>query len=216
MSQLDMLTMQDHVRAERFATKVLAKHFVFSRVMLRSVLAQYVEICPSQLILSKHEYGKPFMEQRPDVHFNMSHTDGNVAIAVCDSCAVGIDIEQVKRTAPELKAIANRFFHPDECAVLDPLMDDAYVDGFYRIWTQKEAFVKGLGRGIAFGLDQFAVELPAIGQPGGVRCFGSDAPGHDWTLVTHQVEEHLVMALAVEAKDMVLQQRQWPESVKGI
>ena len=59
----------------------------------------------------------------------------------------------------------------------------AYLDGFYRCWTRKEAFVKAHGRGLSLPLDSFDVTLDGSGEPRLERLEGDpDAPAN-WRIL---------------------------------
>ena len=82
--------------------------------------------------------GKPFFEDYPNFHFNISHSENLIAVAVADS-PVGVDIEK-KRDA-NLK-IAQRFFTEEE----KNFVKDS--DSFFYVWTRKEALLKKMGEGL--------------------------------------------------------------------
>src|SRR5947209_3620486 len=59
--------------------------FVLSRVVMRTVLASYLD-CPCQeMRFTANEYGKPILQGEggtPPLHFNLSHSHGAIALAV--------------------------------------------------------------------------------------------------------------------------------------
>lgn len=100
--------------------------------------------------VSLSQYGKPFLSDIPDFHFNLSHSGNYVAIAWGDT-QVGIDVE-VFRESPTLPSIAQKHFTPQE---QDSLC--VYPRDFFLIWTKKEAYVKYLGTGLRQKLSDFCV-----------------------------------------------------------
>lgn len=98
----------------------------------------------------KTDKGKPYLKDQ-SVYFNISHTDGAIAIAFSDN-EVGIDIEQ-KREA-DVK-IARRFFTQNEAEYVENSADKTAE--FLKLWTKKEAYIKMLGEGISLGLNTFDV-----------------------------------------------------------
>ena len=66
---------------------------------------------PQMLCIAKGEYGKPYFENAPWLHFSVSHSGGLWVCALC-RCDVGIDIEQ--HAARDHAALSRRFFHPNE------------------------------------------------------------------------------------------------------
>src|SRR5258708_15670923 len=73
---------------------------------------------------------------------------------------IGIDVEQVRRDF-DLDAIARRFFSAHEQSQLAALPADERVEGFFRCWTRKEAYIKATGDGLSLPLSQFDVSLVA-------------------------------------------------------
>ena len=88
--------------------------------------------------LTNESNGKPFFEDYPNFHFNISHSENLIAVAVADS-PVGVDIE--KKREANLK-IAERFFSERE---KDFAKDS---DSFFYVWTRKEALLKRTGEGL--------------------------------------------------------------------
>lgn len=100
--------------------------------------------------------GKPYLDGSP-YHFSLTHTGDIAAVAVSDR-PCGIDAEVISH---QPRKIAERFFHPDENALLACLSADAYDSAFTEIWTRKEAYTKLTGDGIAsFGSFSAVGNLP--------------------------------------------------------
>lgn len=90
--------------------------------------------------------GKPYLENFPDVHFNISHSGEYVVCAVSD-VPIGVDIQKIyKRYTPELSA---RVCSDAEIAKIEHSRQPAAE--FTGLWTKKEAVVKMHGIGIAHG-----------------------------------------------------------------
>jgi 4'-phosphopantetheinyl transferase len=56
--------------------------------------------------------------------------------------------------------LAERFFHPEETAALLALDRSEQEQAFLQLWTAKEAVLKAMGRGIAFGLERLRLAVP--------------------------------------------------------
>lgn len=83
--------------------------------------------------------GKPYLEDCP-YHFNLSHSDGLLLLAVGDT-PVGADIEKITRIRPK---VMGTYFSQSE---QDRVAKEG-VDSFFAIWTQKESYVKYTGEGL--------------------------------------------------------------------
>jgi 4'-phosphopantetheinyl transferase len=184
----------EETRARRFVRPEHAARFVTGRAALRRALGRELGIEPACVPLKEGDAGRPEIAGVPvPLQFNVSHSGKMAAIALCREVRLGVDIE---RLAPIEADLVERFFSPAEQAALAALPEDRWLRGFYRCWTRKEAFVKGLGQGLLLPLDGFDV---AIGdRPALLRC--AFARAEDWTLVTLPVGPDHEAVAAVEAK----------------
>lgn len=109
----------------------------------RNILGQYLNADSNSLVICKNEFGKPYLRDYSNTHYNISHTKGAIVCCVSDE-PVGIDIERVKKIN---RRIAERFFTQNE---QNYIFDDIenQDERFAEIWTKKEAYVKFLGVGI--------------------------------------------------------------------
>ena len=86
--------------------------------------------------------GKPFILDRPDIHFSFSHS-GNVAVCAISDQPVGVDVEVPRKISSSL---VNYTMNDSEQAQIntspDPMMQFLYF------WTRKEALLKLTGEGI--------------------------------------------------------------------
>ena len=157
-SYAKLLDEGEQARAEAFANPVVRGRFIAVRGLLRQVLSQYLDVTPAGLQFASGEFGKPALVGH-NLHFNLSHSEDRLAIAVSGLENVGIDIEQIK-PRNSLSELANRCFSAAEFAVWSALPDTRQQQVFFQLWTKKEAFVKAVGRGIALGLDQCEIKMP--------------------------------------------------------
>ncbi len=106
------------------------------------------------------ENGKPYLKGL-SLHFNISHTDGLVAVCISDS-PVGIDCELATREFPRAKEFANRYFLENELCFLDK--NGYSLSCFYEIWTRKEAMIKkdGLNGSYLKSLDTTLADIKTI------------------------------------------------------
>jgi 4'-phosphopantetheinyl transferase len=120
-----------------------------------------------------------------------------------------VDIEYM-RALPELEQIAARIFSAREKQVWENLPVVRKMPAFYRLWTQKEAFVKALGKGLSYPLEQFSVSIPAKNQKGKVTFNENPAEAAGWTLMELEIAAEYAAALAVEGKNWRLVRRNDP------
>ena len=104
--------------------------------------------------------GKPMFRDRPEIHFNLSHTDGAVLCAVHDH-PVGVDIERIR---------------PVSLRTMRRLAGVDTEEAFFQCWVRREARTKRTGTGVSTMMRE---ETPL--QPGEryyeVRTFPGYAAG---------------------------------------
>jgi 4'-phosphopantetheinyl transferase len=107
-----------------------------------------------------NEFGKPYLQDYRDLHFNLSHSGSWVA-CVLSSAPVGIDVEQIQSGWQE---IARNVFAPSEME--DFLaMPVAQGEGyFFDVWTLKESYLKMTGEGLSHPLTGIAVGRTGTGE----------------------------------------------------
>jgi 4'-phosphopantetheinyl transferase len=182
-------------RADRFHFSRDRDGFVAAHILKRNLLSWAGGLPPSDWRFIADPLGKPQIDPalgRPRLRFSLSHTRGLVACAVSLDHAVGLDVEALDCARDGLD-IAERFFAPAELALLRAAAPGDRPDIFTRIWTLKEAYIKGTGLGLAnCPLDCIAFE------PQGVR-FGTaleDDPAN-WQFTQWRPTSQHLLALAL-------------------
>ena len=152
--------------------------YAFTHANVRRILATYLEMRPEAIHFAANQYGKPEIAgQSSSLSFSLSHSQSIAVIAVTRSGPVGMDVEDIRPIEPE---VAMAHFSVTELKALQQLSGAAWLDGFYRCWTRKEAILKAEGVGLHRALDSFDVALLA-GQP--AELLGTREPfQHAWKL----------------------------------
>ncbi len=148
------LSTEEHQRAERFVKLSDRSMYIVGRSGLRKILAEYVGVTSQTIQFNYGPHGKPYLRDGP--WFNLSHSGGLAALAVCTRSDPGLDIELVR---PIDDAVAKHNFSSAEYAELSRLPQADRLQGFFRCWTRKEAVLKMLGHGLHMPLDSFDVTL---------------------------------------------------------
>ena len=92
------------------------------------------------------EHGKPFIEGRSDIHFNISHCQKAIAVVASDQ-PVGIDVESFRKYSDGL---LDKTMNETEKAEI--LASATPEETFACYWTRKEAVFKMQGTGITDNL----------------------------------------------------------------
>ena len=156
-----LLSEEELKRYKRFHFDEHKHQFLVSRALLRSVLGEYLSLEPAEIIFEQNSWGKPEIHADQNdqaLRFNLSHTDGLVALAVTKTKRIGIDVEPIAREA-ELLKLADRYFSEAESLALKQVPEEEINHDFFSYWTLKESYIKAVGMGLAIPLDSFGFIL---------------------------------------------------------
>lgn len=137
---------EQHSHAHRLLSQCLKEHGIDYAVGVTPVS------------LGKH--GKPYLTERPELHYNISHAEG-IAVAMVSRHECGIDCEPIRRYNPR---VMNRVFSIAEREAVEAAPEAERELMFFRLWTLKEAYVKAIGKGLSFPFKEaaFAFEQDRI------------------------------------------------------
>jgi len=138
-------------RILRQRVKQNTDNMLVGAALIRHMIWKRFQILLSQQHIAYGPYGKPYLRDYLNIHFNISHSGTYVACTVADR-PVGIDVQVITECRPD---VAVRVCSGEELARIEA-SDNPAVE-FTKLWTQKEAHLKMLGRGIIGGMR----ELPA-------------------------------------------------------
>jgi 4'-phosphopantetheinyl transferase len=204
-----VLAADEHKRAAKFVFARDRHAYTAARGMLRHILAQYTGFGPEELVFETNRYGKPFLH--PDfggtwLHFNVSHSGRLALYAIRAKGEVGVDIEQM-RPLDDLQTVAENTFSRAENMDLQSVPAQQYEEAFFTCWTRKEAFIKAIGQGLSFALQDFDVTLRP-GEPARIRRIRGAEPG-GWSLFDLRPAAGYVAAVAVPAPTSIIQWGWW-------
>jgi 4'-phosphopantetheinyl transferase len=157
-----------------------------ARAGLRRILGEHLGVAASEIEIANRERGKPFLPDYPRLGFNLSHSVDHAAVVLTDGLRVGVDIEDASHLR-RFEDLAGRFFAPEEQAWLRAGPVDRWGDRFYRIWTNKEAYVKALGIGFGLSPQRYALCLDDLCAARLLYSAAPDASTDRWRFETHDV-----------------------------
>ncbi|THA28015.1 4'-phosphopantetheinyl transferase superfamily protein [Streptomyces sp. A1277] len=138
-------------RAEEFRRPTDRATYLCAHVGLRRVLGNHLGVAPRTVSVARSPcpgcggpHGRPVLPGG-HLHFSLSHCEGLSLIAVA-ATPVGVDVEPVPN--PRTLVEAADVLHPAESAELAALSPAIRPAAFARLWTRKEAYLKGLGIGL--------------------------------------------------------------------
>ena len=176
-SLLSILSLDERAKAERFNFPKDRDRSIAARAVLRLILSRYLDVEPADLQFSYNQFGKPALighSGADALHFNMSHSGELALYAITRGRAIGVDVEHVREDLAS-EQIAERFFSPNEVAMLRALPVNMRTQGFFNCWTRKEAYIKARGEGLSLPLDRFDVSLTP-GEPAALLRIGETDP----------------------------------------
>jgi len=132
---------EKHSRILRQRIKRIADTMIVGGALARHMLWKHFSIPPNAQI-SYGKFGKPYLSDFPQCHFNISHSGQYVVCAVYNA-PIGVDIQQI---VPYRSDVAIRVFSPAELRQIENSSDPSAE--FTRLWTRMEARIKALGIGI--------------------------------------------------------------------
>ncbi|MGZ5008844.1 MAG: 4'-phosphopantetheinyl transferase family protein [Methylobacter sp.] len=146
----------ERAHAGRMKNDLLHKRYVEVHGRLRSILAQALDQAPERIAIKKTGHGKPYLADRPELAFNLSHSADTMVLALGLNCRLGVDIEYCKSRG-SLAGLVDKCFAGEEIEYWHKLPETQKTIEFYRFWTRKEAFVKAIGLGIGLGLNRCVI-----------------------------------------------------------
>jgi 4'-phosphopantetheinyl transferase len=106
-----------------------------------------------QIEFYSNEYGKPFLKDRDDFQFNLSHS-GIWVVGAVDNQPIGIDVETIQPIDLDISA---NYFSPDEHQ--DLMSQEDKFAYFFTLWSLKESYMKIVGKGLSLPLNSFSIKF---------------------------------------------------------
>ncbi len=151
-----VLSPAEIARARRFTFDSDRNRYISSHGILRRILAMYCGVSADALDIYLDANGKPGISiVGAHIQFNLSHS-ADVALIAVTSANCGADVEKIRPDLAHME-IAERFFTENENDWLATLPQPVRSNGFFRLWTIKEAVLKTIGAGLSIPLNEVDV-----------------------------------------------------------
>lgn len=150
--------------------------------LCRKAISEFCGVSPESIEFIKNEFGKPFAKNLP-VHFSISHSGNMVVCAVSDR-EIGIDIEKIR---PFNQKAASKFATEKELEYIS-----SNENGFFEIWTLKEAYFKCIGTGLGADIKNVSFNI----TPTEIICSESG-----YNLSFHNAEKEYICAICQKTTD---------------
>jgi 4'-phosphopantetheinyl transferase len=196
-----ILSRDERRRAEGFVFERDRSRFIRTRGALRIILGGYLAMHADRIRFRYDLYGKPRLDVGTEgdrLGFNVSHSRGMALVAVARRRCVGIDIEYVDKHRPYLD-IAATCFSPLEMKNLHRLPESLRLTAFFNCWTRKEAYIKAIGKGFSYPLQEFTVPITSA-EPGTVLSIADPRASRPWLLLPLRICPGFSAALVTEGE----------------
>ncbi|WP_326695870.1 4'-phosphopantetheinyl transferase superfamily protein [Streptomyces sp. NBC_01754] len=166
--------------------------FTAAHLTLRRLLGTYLDMLPQDIRYGREAcpccggpHGRPtVLGATRGLHFSLSHR-GDLVLVGTAAAPIGVDVDLVPD--PGGAAELATMLHPAEQREIEALPSPRRPRALARLWTRKEAYLKGLGTGL--GRDP-AADYVGSGSPEG------PLPPVGWTLLDIAVDRGYAAAVA--------------------
>jgi 4'-phosphopantetheinyl transferase len=128
---------------------------LYGKIMLQELLVKKFHLRKEELNIERTSYGKPYIANLNNIHFNISHSGDWVLCGVGEK-ELGVDIEHFGKYH---KDIVERYFTAQEIYYLESLTEIEKQRYFYFLWSLKESFLKCKGKGLSMPLNSISFHL---------------------------------------------------------
>jgi len=199
------LSVEEQARAERFIYQKHKNLFIKRRSILRKLLSSYLSIKPNEIVIKQTNLGKPYVANvGTEIFFNISHSKDYVLYGFSREAELGVDIEFLNADI-EAELISKHFFSSEEITLIRSSKGEYKTDAFFRLWCIKEAYIKLVGKGLSFPLDQVLVkdtmENPRLKVPS--KSLGQEL--EELTCVYFDLVKDFGIGVVVEGKELELE-----------
>ncbi|EMN2537639.1 4'-phosphopantetheinyl transferase superfamily protein [Acinetobacter baumannii] len=146
---LSFLNAAEKLRYDQYHPHV-ARLFLISRVLMKSVLSDKLGISPHEVIIQLQPNGKPFVRGNKAIYFNLSHSADLIVFAVTEKGEIGVDVERMNHEF-EWRRV-DSVLAPSEIEWIQQnewTNPTSVYQRFFQIWTLKESYIKCTGEGMS-------------------------------------------------------------------
>lgn len=129
------------------ADKRLSK--IAADALCRKAISENCGIPCNEIVFGTSKNGKPY-SVNAQIEFNVSHS-GNLVVCAVSEKEIGIDVEKIRTVNPRA---CEKFATEKEIDYIN-----STTDGFFRIWTLKEAYFKCIGTGLGSDIKNVSFDV---------------------------------------------------------
>ncbi|MBB6625535.1 4'-phosphopantetheinyl transferase superfamily protein [Clostridium gasigenes] len=126
---------------------------ILSEMLIRVLYCEKNGISNNSIVFNKNKFGKPYIENCKDFHFNISHSN-DMVVGIIDNEQIGIDVEYIQELEID---VAKCFCTNNEYSTIVNQKKQNRGKFITSIWSLKEAYIKYLGTGLSEDLLSFDI-----------------------------------------------------------
>lgn len=149
---LQFVSQERKRKTKRYIYSIDQRLSLYAALTARMGISQLSKIPFQDLEFSSAANYKPHCISLPHYDFSLSHTKTAILCCISNNQLVGVDVEKI-RTPPY--TIMPSVFHTLEINYINNLNLSQKSLGFFKLWTQKEAYIKLIGKGFSYDTTTF-------------------------------------------------------------
>jgi 4'-phosphopantetheinyl transferase len=199
----DEIAHANQYKFEQDRMSFFSRHYI-----LRLILSKYYKCRPQELKFRYSQYGKPDVDSSESecLKFNLSFSGNLMAVGISAHIDIGVDLEEIKQL-DNINDIANDHFSLEEFTFFKN--DSDITSTFYKIWTRKEAFIKGVGKGMFYPLKSFSVKLGSKGVSKHPIIISQPKESKKWRIIELDAKKGYVASLAAKTDQLIISYYQY-------
>jgi len=200
-----VLNDEEITKASRFVFDKDRERYIVKHGLLRKIIGEYYLINNAENIkFQRNAFGKPYLNcdgKQESLYFNATASKDYALYAFSRIYEIGIDIEFMRNIDETDEIFANNF-SKSENIIFKKLEKGERQKAFFYCWTIKEAFVKAIGKGLYFPLQNFDITFKEGERAKIVGIEGDKKKGEEWTISKLFPVEGYVGAIAIKKKEI--------------
>ncbi len=143
----------------RFRYSQERKRFIICHGAVRQIMASYIGKPSYRIKIEANQNGKPVIWKKEggvEIQFNYSHSEDLAVCAVTPTRNVGVDIEFIHPFV-NVEELVKSNFSFEENKFFEAVDSRQKLNMFFTFWCRKEAFIKAIGRGLSYPLNEFTM-----------------------------------------------------------
>lgn len=145
---------------KQYLSKIEEEQFLHQEAwqLFNQEIRLYLKSWNLPIHIKRDSFNKPYLEDYPDIYFNLSHCSGLVACAIYSN-PVGVDIERIRKfPTGVMKKVCSleeqNWIKKSKCP----------EEAFFRLWTLKESYIKTIGLGLQFSMKAVNFNVKSNGE----------------------------------------------------